>query len=80
MQQYVRQGGVLSTSHYKRYNNLLLLSLEERYASAKIGSIRIPIIIVADDAAPLAQQEICKRWPGMQTIMQDLRDITFTQL
>ena len=31
IQQGVRQGGVLSTSHYKRYNNPLLLHLEDQY-------------------------------------------------
>ena len=49
LQQGVRHGSVLSTSHYKRYNNLLLLTLEERYTGAKIGSIHIPHITVADD-------------------------------
>lgn len=54
IQQEVRQGGVLSTSHYKRYNNPLLLQLEERYTDVKIGSINIPHITVADDLAVLA--------------------------
>ena len=41
--QGVRQGGVLSTSHYKRFKNPLLLQLEERHTDVKIGSINIPI-------------------------------------
>ena len=52
--QGVRQGGVLSTGHYKQYNNPLLLQLEERYAGFKIGSIGIPHITVADDLVLLA--------------------------
>ena len=55
LKQGVRQGGVLSTSHYKRYNNPLLLQLEERYTDVKIGSINIPHITVADDLAVLAR-------------------------
>ena len=35
----MRQGGVLSTSHYKRYNNPLLLQLEERYTDVKLGQL-----------------------------------------
>ncbi|MCW4345831.1 MAG: reverse transcriptase family protein [Candidatus Thiodiazotropha endolucinida] len=49
--QGVRQGGVLSTSHYKRYNNPLLIQLENRYTGMVIGSIQIPHITVADDLA-----------------------------
>ena len=52
----VRQGGVLSTGHYKRYNNPLLLQPEKQYSGMKIGSFSIPhIITVADDLALLAQ-------------------------
>ena len=54
IKQGVRQGGVLSTSHYKRYNNPLLLQLEERYSGVKIGSISIPHVTVADDLALLS--------------------------
>ena len=54
IKQGVRQGGVLSTSHYKRYNNPLLLQLEERYIGVKIGSISIPHVTVADDLALLS--------------------------
>ncbi|MEW8547951.1 MAG: reverse transcriptase family protein, partial [Candidatus Thiodiazotropha sp.] len=55
--QGVRQGGVLSTSHYKRYNNPMLLQLEERYDGVKIGSISVPHVTVADDLALLAQDQ-----------------------
>ncbi|MCG8110719.1 MAG: reverse transcriptase family protein, partial [Candidatus Thiodiazotropha endolucinida] len=57
IKQGVRQGGVLSTGHYKRYNNPLLLQLEERYEGFKIGSIGIPHITVADDLALLARNK-----------------------
>ena len=37
IRQGVRQGGELSTGHYKRYDNPLLLQLEGRYPGVKIG-------------------------------------------
>ena len=46
---------VLSTSHYKRYNNTCLLLLEEGYADVKIGSINIPHVTIADDLAVLSR-------------------------
>lgn len=49
MHQGVRQGNVLSTSHYKRYNNPLLIQLEDKYTGITIGHIRIPQITVADE-------------------------------
>ena len=57
LKQGVRQGGVFffSTSYYKRYNNPLLLQLEERYTDVKIASINIPNITVADDLGVLAR-------------------------
>ena len=57
IKQGVRQGGVLSTGHYKRYNNPLLLQLEKRYSGVRIGSISIPHITVADDLALLAKDK-----------------------
>ena len=57
IKQGVRQGGVLSTGHYKRYNNPLLLHLEKNHAGMKIGSISIPHITVADDLALLAKEK-----------------------
>ena len=58
IRQGVRQGGgggcVLSSTHYKRYNNPLLLQLEDKYTGTVIGSVRIPHITVADDLAVLS--------------------------
>ena len=54
IKQGVRQGGVLSTGHYKRYNNPMLLQLEKGYSGIKIGSISIPYVTVADDLVILA--------------------------
>ena len=45
----VRQRGVLSTAHYKRCNNPLLIQLENKFTGAIIGHIRIPHVTVADD-------------------------------
>ena len=57
IRQGVRQGGVLSASHYKRYNNPLLLQLENRYPGMKIGPISLSHITVADDLALLARSK-----------------------
>ena len=56
LRQGVIQGGVLSTSHYKRYNNQLQFQLEEKYTDVKIGSINVPHVTVADDLAVLARR------------------------
>ena len=48
--QGVRQGGVPSTSHYKRYNNPLLIEEERRFNGALIDHIKIPHVTVADDS------------------------------
>ena len=58
IQQGVRQGGVLSTSHYKRYNYPLLLHLEDQYTEVQIGSINIPHVTVADDLAGLTRRHL----------------------
>ena len=42
----VRQGAVLSTAHYKRYNDPLLIQLENKLTGAKIGYIRVPHVTV----------------------------------
>ena len=44
-------------SHYKRYNNPLLIQLEDKYISMAIGSIRIPHVTVADDLALLSNSK-----------------------
>lgn len=49
IKQGVRQGGVLSASHYKRYNNPLMLEVEDRFSGKQIGVIKIPHVSVADD-------------------------------
>ena len=71
IRQGVRQGGVLSTSHYKRYNKPLLLQLEERYTDVKIGSINVPHVTVADDLLVLA-----RKYRDMQVILWDVDDNT----
>ena len=55
--QGVRQGGILSTEHYKRYNNPLLLNLEDKFQGAKIGNISIPHATCADDLALLSHSD-----------------------
>ena len=45
--QGVCQGGVHSSSHYKRYNNPLLTEVENRFTGALIGHIKIPNILYA---------------------------------
>jgi hypothetical protein len=51
IKQGVRQGGILSTEHYKRYNNPLLLQLEEYFTGMCIGTTRLQHITCADDIA-----------------------------
>jgi hypothetical protein len=53
IKQGVRQGGILSTDHYKRYNNPLLLHLEEYFSGVRIGTTRVPHVTCADDIALL---------------------------
>ena len=63
IQQGVRQGGVLSTSHYKRYNNPLLLHLEGQYTEVRIGC--------GDDLAGLT-----RRHRDMQVMVWDIENNT----
>ena len=50
IRQGVRQGGILSTSHYKRYNNTMLIGVEDRFTGTRIGTVKIPhVTVVADD-------------------------------
>ena len=62
---------MLSTSHYKRYNNPLLLQLADRYTEVKIGSICIPHVTVADDLALLARKH-----SDMQVMLWDVENNT----
>ena len=71
IQQGVRQGGVLSTSHYKRYNNPSLLHLEDQYTEVRIGSINIPHTTVVDDLARLT-----RRHSDMQVMVWDIENNT----
>ena len=71
IQQRLRQGGVLSTSHYKRYNNNLLLQLEDHYTEVRIGSISIPHVTVADDPTVFARRSC-----DMQVIVWDIENNT----
>ena len=57
LNQGVRQDGVLSTEHYKRYNNPLLWQLENNFQGVRIGSIKIPHTTCADDLALLFTNE-----------------------
>ena len=57
IRQGVCQGGVLSTAHYKRYNNPLLIQLENKFTGAKIGHIRIPHVTVADDLTLMSHSQ-----------------------
>ena len=68
--QVARQGGVLSTWRYKRYNNPILLQLENMYSRMKIGSISMPHITVADDLAILAQNQ-----SDVQVMLWDVRTV-----
>ena len=52
--QGVRQGGILSTGHYKRYNNPLLLQLELNFDGVAIGTEKLQHITCADDLALLS--------------------------
>ena len=71
IRQGVRQGGILSTSHYKRYNNPLLIQIEDKYIGAIIGSFRIPHITVADGLALLSNEE-----NEMQYMLDDSGDFS----
>ena len=64
--QGVRQGGVISTGHIKRYNNPLLLHLEESYSEVKIGSTYVPHVTVAGDLALLLRKK-----PYIQVMIWD---------
>ena len=62
---------MLSTGHFKRYNNPPLLQLEDRYPGIKIGSIRVPHITVADDLTILAEKKL-----DSQVVVWNVEDST----
>ena len=41
IRQGVRQEGILSAFHYKRYNNSVLIEVEERFTGARIGTYHL---------------------------------------
>ena len=51
LHQGVIQGGILSICHYKRYNNSLLLVLQEQLTGINTGNIKYPHTTCADDVA-----------------------------
>ena len=53
IRQGVRQGEVISTDHYKRYDNPLLIEVKNRFTRAIIGYIQVPYVTDADDVALL---------------------------
>ena len=61
----------LRTIRDKRYNNPLLLQLENHYTEVRIGSISIPHVTVADDLAVLA-----RRYCDMQVMVWDIENNT----
>ncbi|MES9880512.1 MAG: reverse transcriptase family protein, partial [Sedimenticola sp.] len=69
IKQGVRQGGVLSTTHYKRFNNPLLRQIESTFNGATIGHISIPHVTCADDLA-LISHNPCE----MQLMINSVED------
>ena len=59
IRQGVRQGGILSTLHYKLFNNDLLLLLQRLRVGFSIGHIDCCARTCADDVAVLAATVIC---------------------
>ena len=64
IRQGVRQGGILSAPHYKRYNNSFLIDVEDRFCGKRIGTVSIPHVTVADDMCFITEEE-----PEIQPIM-----------
>ena len=57
IRQGVRQGGILSAPHYKRYNNSFLIDVEDRFCGKRIGTVTIPHVTVADDMCFITEVE-----------------------
>ena len=55
---YDREGGILSTGHYKRYNNPL--QLDDQHTGVQIGNINTPHTPCADDVVLLSHSQ--KQW------------------
>ena len=69
--QGVRQGGLLSTEQYKRYNNDLLNRLEESPYGARVGNIKCTAPTCADDIALIADS---------RTDLQALLDLCYSYI
>ena len=77
--QGVRQGGVFSTGHYKKYNNSLLLQLENKYCGMKLAFLAYHI-------SPWQMtwhywhrvSQICRPWYGMCSTLLAMNVIVFT--
>ena len=57
IRQGMRQGGILSASHYKRYNNSLLIEVEDKLSGKRIGTVKIPHVTVADDMCFITEEK-----------------------
>ena len=56
IKQGVRQGGILSTTHYKLFNNGLLYTMDESGTGASIGCFKCGAPTCADDVAVLGNK------------------------
>ena len=57
IRQGVRQGGILSAPHYKRYNNFFLIDVEDRFSGKCIGAVKIPHVTLADDMCFITEEK-----------------------
>ena len=64
IRQGVRQGGIPSAPHYKRYNNSFLIDVENRFCGKRTGTASIPHVTVADDMCFITEDE-----PEIQPMM-----------
>lgn len=55
--QGVRQGGVLSGDHYKRFNNPLLKQLEQNFECVTTGTTSVPYVTCAADVTLLSKSD-----------------------
>ena len=47
----------MSASHYKRYNNSLLIDVEDKFTGKQIGTVKIPHVTVADDMCFITEEK-----------------------
>ena len=55
--QGIRQGGILSASHNKRYNNSFLIDVEDSFYEKRFGTVRISHVSLADDMCFITEVE-----------------------